>query len=108
MFWRVFILLALFAVNVALFFRMVWGPQGVIAYRNLKAQHVALEARLTELDRGNLALSREIRLLQTDDKYIEKMIRRRLHYVRDNEILYLFSESQFPTRSGAVSDAGKN
>ena len=48
----------------------------------------------------NLSLSREIRLLQTDQKYVEKMIRQRLHYLRDNEILYLFDAAP---KSGASS-----
>lgn len=108
MFWRVFILVALGVVNVVLFYRMVWSPQGLIAYHNLKEQHQSLENRVAELDKTNLLLSREIRLLQADDKYVEKMIRQRLHYVRDNEVLYLFTDSQTAPRLGAEPDAGKN
>ena len=51
-------------------------------------------------------LSREIRLLQTDDSYVEKMIRQRLNYVRKNEILYLFDEArpEDSTWAGAGTD----
>lgn len=108
MFWRVFILVALGVLNVVLFYRMVWSPQGLIAYHSLKEQHRGLENRVAELDKTNLLLSREIRLLQADDKYVEKMIRQRLHYVRDNEVLYLFTDSQTAPRLGAEPDAGKN
>lgn len=108
MFWRVFILVALGVVNVVLFYRMVWSPQGLIAYHSLKEQHRSLENRVAELDKANLLLSKEIRLLQADDKYVEKMIRQRLHYVRDNEVLYLFTDSQTAPRLGADPDAGKN
>ncbi len=108
MFWRTFILVMFGIVNVVLFYRMIWSPYGLIAYRNLKEQHAALEARVAELDKTNLDLSREIRLLQSDDKYVEKMIRQRLHYVRDNEILYLFRDAQAASRPGGASDEGKN
>lgn len=108
MFWKVFILVALGIANVVLAYRMVWGPQGLIAYHSLKEQHRSLENRVADLDKANLSLSREIRLLQSDDKYVEKMIRQRLHYVRDNEVLYLFTDTQTAPRLGAAPDAGKN
>lgn len=108
MFWRVCILVFLGIANVVLFYRMVWSPQGLIAYHSLKEQHKSLENRVTELDKGNIILSKEIRLLQSDDKYVEKMIRQRLHYVRDNEVLYLFTDTPTVPRLGAAPDAGKN
>lgn len=108
MFWRTFILLTLGVVNALLFYRMVWSQNGLIAFRDLKEQHAALEARVAELDRSNLILSREIRLLQSDNVYVEKMIRQRLHYVRDNEILYLFTDAQASQRPGVAPHEGKN
>ena len=35
MFWRVFILVALGLINVVLFSRMIWGPTGLMEYREL-------------------------------------------------------------------------
>ena len=54
----------------------------------------------------NAGLSREIRLLQSDEKYVEKMIRQRLNFVRSNEILYLFTEDA--NARGALPHDGKN
>lgn len=108
MFWRTFILLTLGIANVLLFYRMVWSPNGLVPFRDLKQQHAALEARVAELDRHNLQLSREIRLLQSDNPYVEKMIRQRLHYMRDNEVLYLYTDTQAPQRPGATAHEGKN
>jgi cell division protein FtsB len=102
--WRVAILLGLGLINVVLFWRMVWGPTGLVQYRELKAHYAQLEAKVAELDKGNMSLSKEIRLLQSDNTYIEKMIRQRLHYVRDDEILYLFSDPA----TGAKSNDGKD
>lgn len=98
MFWRTFILVVLGLVNVVLFARMVWGPTGLIEYRELKHQHAELEKQIASLDAENLSLSREIRLLQSDSQYMEKVIRQRLHYVRDNEVLYLFGDVAKPGR----------
>ncbi len=99
MFWRSFLLIVLALINAVLFGRMVWGPTGLVEYRTLKAQHAGLEKEIADLDRDNLALSREIRLLQSDSRYMERVIRQRLHYVRDNEILYLFGTTAKPVGS---------
>lgn len=98
MFWRSFILVILGLVNVVLFSRMVWGPTGLLEYRELKKQYFDLEKQIADLDAENMTLSREIRLLQSDNQYVEKVIRQRLHYVRDNEVLYLFDASVKPHR----------
>ena len=75
---------------------MVWGPTGLLEYRELKRQYADMERRIADLDAGNMAISREIRLLQADNQYVEKVIRQRLHYVRDNEVLYLFDGADRP------------
>lgn len=93
MFWRTFILVMLGVLNIVLFARMVWGPTGLVEYRELKQQYAELEKQIAGLDAENLSLSREIRLLQSDNQYVEKVIRQRLHFVRDNEVLYLFGET---------------
>lgn len=95
------------ALNLVLVGRLVWGGQGLISYRELKSQHEALEKDIKEAEAVNLALSREIRLLQSDDRYVEKMIRKRLNFVRDNEIVYLFPDAP-EARPGVGPDEGKN
>ena len=69
-------------------------------YSDLRSEYAEIQRQDAALDAENLSLSREIRLLQTDQKYVEKMIRQRLHYLRDNEILYLFDAAP---KSGASS-----
>ena len=97
---RVFIGFSL-AINAILLYSLIWGGQGLNAYRNLKEQHQLLEGRIQELDAKNIALSREIRLLQSDEKYQEKVIRNRFNFVKDNEILYIFPGSQDTAKTGA-------
>ena len=104
---RVAILISLWTINLVLFFHMVWGEGGIIVYRDLKRTYSTLEQEIASIDSENLALSREIRLLQTDKQYVEKMIRERLHYVRENELLYLFSSDK-DAAGGTIDDDGKN
>ncbi|MBQ9453290.1 MAG: septum formation initiator family protein [Desulfovibrio sp.] len=93
MFWRSLILMIVALINIVLFTRMVWGPTGLIEYRELKRQYENIENQIASLDADNLALSREIRLLQGDERYVKKVIRQRLHFVHDNEVLYLFGDA---------------
>lgn len=78
----------------------------MIAYQGLKEQYISLKQKITELDQKNLALSKEIRLLQSDDKYIDAMIRKRLNFVKDNEILYIFSDKEATDKDAAKPGAG--
>lgn len=92
--------------DIALFGKMVWGPGGIVEYRDLKRQYTALQNEIAELDAKNMALSRDIRLLQTDNKYVEKMVRQKLRYLRDNEIVYLFPAAE--SQNGANPNDSKN
>lgn len=102
MHWHRFFVGLSLAVTVILAWSLVWGGQGLKAYNDLKAQHEFLEGRIVELDSRSIALSKEIRLLQSDAKYQEKVIRKRFNFVRDNEILYLFPGSHDTAKTGAA------
>ncbi len=91
---RLAILCSLVFLNCFLAYKAVWGTSGLIAHGELKAEQHAAEEQCRQLDEANRLLSREIRLLQTDKAYMEKMIRERLHYLRENEILYLFGDGR--------------
>lgn len=92
-FWRFTILALALFMNVTLAVRLLWGDQSVSEWRNLKGLQNALNAELAGLDKRRADLSLEIRLLQTDPAYMEKVIRQRLNYVRSDEILYLFDDA---------------
>lgn len=105
--WRVLLILALGVCDLALFGKMLWGQGGVMEYRDLKGQYASLKEKISDLDRQNMALSREIRLLQSDNQYVEKMVRQKLRYLRDNEIVYLFPASH-SAQNGAMPNDSKN
>lgn len=73
----------------------------------MKDRYQALQADAARLDRENMQLSHDIRLLQTDAQYVEKMVRQKLHYLRDNEIVYIFAEKP-GNENGAKAHDGKN
>lgn len=78
--WKVFILILAIIVNVVLASRLLWGPQSLVSYRELASQYAELLKERDGFDVVNAGLSREIRLLQSDEKYVEKMIRPRLEF----------------------------
>lgn len=107
MFWRTTIILLLGIADLALLGRVIWGSPGFMEYRELKMRYANLQAKIKDLDAQNLAISRDIRLLRSDSEYVEKMIRQKLHYLRDNEMVYIFPKpANSPT--GATENDGKN
>ena len=107
MFLRVCILVTLGIINMAVFCHMIWGPTGIVQYRNIKKQYQDLQQKISDLDTENVSLSRQIRLLESDNQYYEKMIRQRLHYLRANELLYIFDTKADNLVGGAYNE-GKN
>ncbi len=106
--WKLVILAIAVCLNITLAVRLIWGPQSVLSYRELRTQQVALETELAAQETHNALLSREIRLLQSDERYVEKIIRQRLNYVKENEILYLFDTGQSAAARGAEGNERKN
>lgn len=95
-------------LNMVLVYTLVWGERGIIAYKELRLRCNSLEERIRQAGANNLELSKEIRLLQSDEKYIEKTIRNRLNFVRNNEILYIFPGEGNGDLSGALPNETKD
>lgn len=106
--WRYFLLGGAFFLNALLFYMLMWGTYGIEAYKESKLSHKERVQEAEMLKHANQELSREIRLLQTDAAYIERVIRKRFHFVRDNEVMYLFPQNATQHPSGAASDEGQN
>lgn len=85
------LLALLLAINVVLLFRLIWSDHGVIAYMNMRHRSDNLQDRLRDVDARSLDLSNEIRRLKNDRAYQERVIRERMNYVKENEVLYIFS-----------------
>lgn len=104
--WHKILLAIAITLNVVLLGRLFLSDEGIMGYSALKSENEELRLELEKINEKNLALSREIELLNSDEKYLEKIIRSKLNFVKNNEILYLFQENQ--TLSGALPDDGEN
>ncbi len=93
---RVIVLIIFIIVNTTFTYQALWGKKGLLGHEAIAARFAEAQERCARLDKENMALSREIRLLQNDRPYIEKMIRERLRFLHDNEILYLFGDDDEP------------
>ena len=70
------------------------GPQSLVSYRELASQYAELLKERDGFDVVNAGLSREIRLLQSDEKYVEKMIRQRLNFVRVTKFFIFYGRCE--------------
>lgn len=101
------LLVVLVVVNVVMLFRLVWSEHGLFAYMNMRARAAKLRQQLQEIDAKSLELSKEIRRLKSDRAYQEMIIRDRMNYVKENEVLYIFSgRGDIP--QGAADDEKKD
>jgi cell division protein FtsB len=65
------------------------GPRDLIA---LQSHRAALEARRDQLAADNAEFRTLIQNLRSNDRYIERLIRRELGYARPDELVYKFAD----------------
>jgi cell division protein FtsB len=65
------------------------GPRDLIA---LQSHRAALEARRNQLAADNAAFKTKILNLRSNNRYIERLIRRELGYARPDELVYKFAD----------------
>ena len=66
----------------------VWGSRGLLHLRRLQEQQRELEATAIRLQQQNDDLRTHLRRLRSDDRYLERVVRQRLGWVKPGEILY--------------------
>ncbi len=108
MLWNRILLGLIILLNLLFLYRIVLSDQGIFGYLELRKRNGDLERRIEELQQKTVLLSDEIRLLQSDSGYIEKMIREQMNLVRENEVLYDFSVATDEDLTGAGPDEEQN
>jgi cell division protein FtsB len=83
-----FVLLALCAVSA------VFGSGGVVQLRRLYAEQVQAEADAYNLAQHNQELRDHLARLDTDDAYLEKVVRERLGWIKPGERLYRVTDDR--------------
>lgn len=66
----------------------IFGERGILKMRKLGSNLENIRASTQELKEENEELKREIRLLQEDEAYVERIAREELGLAREDEIIY--------------------
>ena len=76
-------------VAVSLFAHVVFGANGMIVYKQKRAEYESLHLQLLAEQAENERYAREIEALKKDDKAIEKEAREQLGYAKPGEYVYV-------------------
>ena len=87
-------------LNIFLVGYLFFGSKGIPNYQVLRSDLHTLSVEQNALDEKAYVLSSEIRLLQRDPDYIEKKVRERLGFVKENEVLYIYTDDKKTNKLG--------
>lgn len=76
------------AMLVVLAVSSVWGNRGLLHLWRLQEQLAEVESDVVRLQRENHQRREHLRRLRSDPAYLERIVRQRLGWVREGEILY--------------------
>jgi cell division protein FtsB len=77
------------ALAVWLFFHVVLGANGALAYGNKRTEYKTLARDVDQLQEQNEQLRKHIEALKGDPAAIEREAREQLHYAKPGEIVYV-------------------
>jgi cell division protein FtsB len=80
---------AVMVITVWLFVHVMFGANGMVVFRQKRAEFKSLQTEIGVLEKENDSYSKQINSLNTDPKAIEKEAREKLHYMRPGEIVYI-------------------
>ncbi len=92
--WRRVAFWGLLLANILVLVSLVWGKRGFLAYWEQQSRHATLVHKLADLDTKGVLLSAEIREWLSNEQYRQQVVREKMNYVGDNEILYVFPVEQ--------------
>lgn len=88
---------AVIVLAVLLGYHVVFGRNGVLAYRSKRSQLEDLHLQMTQLQQENRHLQGHVDRLSSDPDAVEHEAREALHYTRPGEVIYTL-----PTSSRSV------
>jgi cell division protein FtsB len=81
---------AVAVLTVWLFAHVMFGANGMVVYRQKKAEYQSLQKQIGDLQKENDRYTRQVKSLQVPDpNTIEKEAREQLHYARPGEVVYV-------------------
>jgi cell division protein FtsB len=84
----------LLALNILLILAILFSPNGLPGYRKQNRQVKELQQKVLKLKTENQKLFETIQALKTSPKAQEKLVRRELGWVRENEIVLESAEKE--------------
>lgn len=94
------------ALTLWLFFHVVLGANGMVVYRQKRAEYQSLHREIDSLQKENDHYTEQVKALRADPKTIEKEAREQLHYTRPGEVVYV-APSPAPPQPAATDAARK-
>jgi cell division protein FtsB len=98
--------LALVALAVVLFFRVIFGTNCAAAYSRKRAEYRSLQIEVDRLEKENRAIAEQNKLLKSDPNAIEREAREQLRYAKPGEVILVMPGGD-PNRPPANADAEK-
>jgi cell division protein FtsB len=68
---------------------VLFGANGMVVYRQKRAEYQQLQKKLQELQAENDAYTAHVKGMKNDPKMMEKEAREQLHYTRPGEVVYV-------------------
>jgi cell division protein FtsB len=81
--------IAVAVLTAALFAHVTFGANGMVVYRQKRAEYEALKNQNTQMQQENDRYTRQIQGLKSDQKAIEKEAREQLGYAKPGEYVYV-------------------
>ena len=73
-----------------MFYHVMFGTNGMIAYRQKKSEYKRLQMEVEQARAENERLRQRVKALKTDPEAIEKEAREQLKYAKPGEMIYVF------------------
>jgi cell division protein FtsB len=90
---------AVAVITVWLFAHVMFGANGMVIYRQKKAEYQSLQKEIDGLQKENDRYTQQVKSLQQPDpNAIEKEAREQLHYARPGEVVYVAPPPAHPPR----------
>jgi cell division protein FtsB len=81
--------IAVTVLTVSLFVHVMFGANGMVVYRQKRAEHEALRKQIAQMQQENDRYTQQIQGLKSDQKSIEKEAREQLGYAKPGEYVYV-------------------
>jgi cell division protein FtsB len=71
---------------------LAFGERGFIHLFRMEKERQVYLKKIQDLEKANNELLEQIHLMQNDDDYLERLARKELGLVKENEVIYRFSD----------------